>query len=518
MHQPFDHDNPDILWVHPDAPDIGCTGVFENPFSTLEAALDRVKPGQTIVLMAGEYVGDCNIQVSGTIRNPIRICAEPGNPVTIKSACWFFYDTSDLIVADITFTDALFGAISVIGTCNRNRFENLHFVNCGTRGQTACTFYMGGAGGGCNIVEACDFENDRLQMTPPGRITTKPFDTEDVLSTMPNGTAAVSVGILLAQGDADSGEPIVKNIIRKNRFSGYGYGIIVGSDESRVVRCGHIIEYNTMNWCSREGILVKSGDTTVRGNIVTSCGGVAIGVQSELDCHIEGNRIVESGTGIQIHGKGHTIANNCIVDCREGAIRVRGFSESKAGPAINCFIERNSLVNCTSLPADDTMHICGVLIDPGTTGIIQQNLIFGSGKPYAVVAPSKNGQNRTPEITRFVIKDNCASGGCTPAEGVGCAEIIFTDAKNGDYGTTGECGASGWVVTPEGFNPSVDDNDGEIDYREASILEDEEGNLLIPGEDERGNLFGNFFAEELSEEQQENDMDQRPFWYPGDAD
>jgi hypothetical protein len=93
----IDRDNRDIIWINPAAADEG-KGFFEKPFSSIEAGLERVKPGQAIVLQGGEYTLDLNIQVSGTARNPIQILAEPDAEVIIKAACWFFYDTSDLIV------------------------------------------------------------------------------------------------------------------------------------------------------------------------------------------------------------------------------------------------------------------------------------------------------------------------------------------------------------------------------------------------------------------------------------
>ena len=85
----FSQDDPDLIYINPNAAD-GGRGSLEQPYSTIEEGLARVKPGQTILLSAGEYTGDLNIQVSGTARNPLRIIAEPGNAVTIRSACWFF--------------------------------------------------------------------------------------------------------------------------------------------------------------------------------------------------------------------------------------------------------------------------------------------------------------------------------------------------------------------------------------------------------------------------------------------
>ncbi|MBN1575968.1 MAG: right-handed parallel beta-helix repeat-containing protein [Chitinispirillaceae bacterium] len=470
------HDNPDLIWINPTAADEG-HGSFEQPYSSIEKGLERVKPGQALVLSAGDYASDCNIQVSGTARRPIHILAAPDAAVTITSACWYFYDASDLVVSGLTFADAPYGAVSVIGKCSRNRFDALRFINCGVRKEAACALYIGGAGGCCNIVENCSFEH-------------APREEHEAIA-----PKNASIGLMIAQGDAASGNPIVNSLIRHNRFVNYGYGILIGGEESGAVRCGHIVEYNTVRNCSHGGILIKSGDTLARGNVVEGCPCDALSVQSELDCTVEGNRIIDCLRGIAVHGRGHTVADNCLVRCGGGAIRVGGASS-------NCFIERNTFVNCSSPSGGDDPPVAGILIDPGTTGIVERNLVYGTGKPYAIVqalqqAHGGSGKASRAPATRFVIRDNGVAGGCSLLDGVGAVAVTFADPDGDDYNNGCGSGASGWVLTPQGFDPDVDETPGDIDYREASILEDETGELIVPGDEEggRGNLFGNFFAE-----------------------
>ncbi|MBN1306945.1 MAG: right-handed parallel beta-helix repeat-containing protein [Chitinispirillaceae bacterium] len=478
----FHHDNPDLIWINPGSPCDG-HGSFEQPYSSIEEGLKRIRPGQALILFPGNYVSDLTIQVSGTARRPIHICAAPGATVTISSACWFFYDTSDLVVSGLTFTDAQSGAISVIGRCSRNRFDDLRFINCGVHKEAACALYFGGAGGCCNIVENCSFEHAPREKY--GGIT-------------PNNA---SIGLMIAQGDAATGSPIVNSLVRRNRFVNYGYGILVGGEESGAVRCGHIIEYNTVQNCSHGGILIKSGDTLARGNVVEGCPGDALSVQSELDCTVEGNRIIDCLRGIVVRGRGHTVADNCLVRCGGGAIRVDGASAPHCGASSNCFIERNTFVNCSSPSDGDDPPVAGILIDAGTTGIVERNLIYGAGKPYAVVQASRparrrGGRTSRGEDTRFVIRDNAADGGCSLLDGVETIAVKFADPARDDYRNGCGSGASGWVLAPQGFDPAVDETPGSIDYREASILEDDNGEFIIPGENEecRGNLFGHFFA------------------------
>ena len=474
------HDNPDCLWINPDLFDDG-DGTFEHPYCAIETGLERVQPGQAVVLQAGNYGADCNIQVSGTAHRPVRIVAMPGAEVVVRSACWFLYDTSDLILSGISFVDAPFGALSVIGSCSRNRFEDLMFVNCGGRRETACTLYIGGAGGGCNVVENCSF------LRPSG------------------GAAAAtdaSIGLMIAQGDTAHGSPIVNCLVRRNRFENYAYGVVVGGDESRSARCGHIVEYNELSGCFREGILVKSGDTRIRANLVEKSTGGALSLRSELDGSVEDNRIVECGRGVFVHGTGHSVAGNCIVRCAGGALQVGGVSEDDHGTTENCFIENNTFIDCSSPYRDGESTVAGILFDRGTTGIIQRNLIVGTGKPYALVQSTVDGCERGASgETRFVIKDNYAAGGCLTQDGVGEMSVSFDNAQAGDYSNTSGVGAAGWVLKPQGFDPDCDTYGDQEAYREASVLEDDAGNLILPGGDDdcMGSLFGRFFNDAASD-------------------
>src|SRR5512136_894987 len=117
----FDKNDPSVLWISPQAKS-GGDGTHENPFRDIERAIAIVKPGMTLLLRAGVYCGDRTFDISGTLHQPIRIAAEPGAAVEIKSACWFFYDVSDVIVSGLVFREAPNSALSVIGACSRNRF------------------------------------------------------------------------------------------------------------------------------------------------------------------------------------------------------------------------------------------------------------------------------------------------------------------------------------------------------------------------------------------------------------
>ncbi len=124
----LDPNDPSILWVSASAGD--GNGTRDNPFESIVRALAVVRPGQTIVLLCGEYADTVTIEISGTLHQPVRIMADPNGRTVVKNA-WFLYDTSDLIISGFTFSNVPAVALSVIGACERNRFENLAFIECG---------------------------------------------------------------------------------------------------------------------------------------------------------------------------------------------------------------------------------------------------------------------------------------------------------------------------------------------------------------------------------------------------
>ena len=300
----FDKNAPSILWVSP-AGSHG-DGTFDRPFGAIERALEIVKPGTTVVLKRGVYPGDVTFDISGTLHEPIRLVADGGAGVEALGACWFFYDVSDIIVSGITFKEAPFGAISVIGRCRRNRFDNLRFVKCGTSGKTSCTLFFGGSGSNCTMVENCRFEH------APQRKGAAP------------DPSAMAIGLMVGDGDAAAGEPCTDHVFRKNIFVNYDYGILVGAGETPAGHYGHIVEYNAVEACGVEGIMVKCSDTLVRGNRVERCPGTGIAVGAGKGSMVDSNRIVDCGHGIMVNGVGHTVTGNCIVHCRSEAIGICG--------------------------------------------------------------------------------------------------------------------------------------------------------------------------------------------------
>jgi len=448
----LDKNDPSILWVSPSVKRSG-DGTRENPFGGIERAIAIVNPGMTILLMAGVYGGDRTFDISGTIRQPIRIAAEPGAAVEILSACWFFYDVSDVVVSGLTFNNAPGGAVSVIGACARNRFDGLLFVNCGKNDAASCTLFFGGAGGSCNVVANCRFERE-----PPR--------APAALS-----SAAKSIGLMVSEGDTDGGEPITDHVFRKNYFVNYDYGILIGTGDAPAGQYGHIVEYNTVEQCRLGGILVKCSDTTVRENLIMRCPDRPVAVAAGSGSVVDSNRVLDCGRGIQVNGDGHTVVNNCIVRCKGEAIGVNGETKmQERRAASNVLIENNTCIDCgTVQEGGGEMRVAGVRIDAGATAIVRRNIFSGEGKPYAGTAALHDKKNQS------LIIENIASGRCEAMEGMAAAAVAFKNAADDDFTNDSGRGASGKVLTSVAFEPESDAVDEADGYRcGAGALDDEE--------------------------------------------
>ena len=418
--------DPRCVWVAPGNDGSG-EGTCEKPFRSMDKALDRLQPGRILVLSEGVYHGDMTIQKSGGIDLPLRIMAAEGATVEWEGACWYFYDVSDIICSGITFRNSPAMAISVIGKCLRNRFESLKFINCGIEREESCTFFFGGSGQACNIVESCIFER-----APKG----------------PGQEKATAVGILISEGDFQGGEPNCDLIISKNTVNNYAYGILVGSHDITSGEYGHVISHNTLNGCTDEGIMVKCGDTQVRGNVLRNCVRHSISVIAGKYSAVEDNRIIDCGKGIRVSGTGHTIANNCIIRCDEEAIRVASQSLLQNVPGSNVIIEQNTCIGWGK--GSDTTERGGIFIEPGTTCIIRNNMFHGRGLPLEfpgnVTGPFQYAE-------KHIFSGNLSSGGCRPINGSIAAEVGFSSADLDNYTNDSGYGACGWMLCPDPYDP-----------------------------------------------------------------
>ena len=471
----LEKNDPRFIWVAPQECS-GGDGSYGNPYDSITMAMELAHPGQIVVLKAGRYIGDVTIQKGGTIDKPVRIVAEEGADVQCIASCWFFYDVSDVICSGIVFKDSPGMALSIVGKCMRNRFEFLRFINCSLEKESACTFFFGGSGQACNTVESCFFER-----TPEAMSGARPHK-------------GASVGLMIAEGDLLEGDANRDLIISKNVFSRYDYGLIVGSSDSTDGEYGHHVVYNTFDNCASEGIMVKCGDTLVKGNVVRNCGHHSISIPAGTGSIVEDNRIVDCGWGIRVAGKGHSISNNCIVRCSEASLGVLSSNSPEMACAINILIEGNTFVGGNPVRAKN----CGIRIEPMTTCIVRKNLFHDTVAPYEITGSKvahghKAGHLPSPDKKNFLISDNIVSGACAPLGGCVPAKVVFLSAALDNYVNDSGYGAFGWMLSPEAYDPgpnvfceppAADADEGREENREAVESDDEPAETIEVEENE----------------------------------
>jgi hypothetical protein len=444
-------EDPRYVWVCASG-ELSGDGTRKSPFGRIKSSLVNVQSGQVIVLLGGTYQGDVTFEAcGGSMEMPLRIVADDtadASKVIVNGSCWYFYDVSDLIVSGIAFKDSPLGSIAMVGACARNRFEYLKFENCCARDKASCSLFFGGSGASCNIVEQCTFERP-AQPRSEGK---KPDDR--------------TVGIMISEGDAQEGTPIIDHVIRKNRFVNYDYGILVGTDDATEKQYGHLIEYNTVDNCVTEGIMVKCGDTQVRGNTVRNCRGNSISVVAGEGTVVEDNRILDCGTGIRVAGKGHTVANNCIVRCGEEAIRAMDKIGKTGIRTQNLFIEKNTCVAWSQNRQNP--YFPGISIAPECCAVVQKNLFLGPGKPYNIES-GHTSINACKTSRHYILDNYSAAHTCEPASGMSCGQVIFSGIALDNYENNTGYGAEGWVVKPEPFDPDKEADMNPVEINELDL-------------------------------------------------
>ncbi|MDR0306776.1 MAG: right-handed parallel beta-helix repeat-containing protein [Chitinispirillales bacterium] len=447
----FDIEDSKNIWVSPDCGNSSEAGTYEKPFSSVSAALKIVSPGQNIILLPGIYAGDQTIEISGSLKKPVYIAASGGGAV-IEGGCWYFYDASDLVVSGLVFRNTPHGAISMIGDCKRNRFHEIDFRDCGTAGKASCTFYFGGCGARFNLVENCSF----IRST----------------GTAGNGFSAQAAVVALMVSDGDSDNPLTNHIFRRNSFCNYDKAIILGTGSIDEFESGHIVEYNKIENCGFEGIVVKCGDVQIRDNLISVCGQAGIAISGGSFSVIENNRVSSSSQGVTVNGTGHSVNGNCFNKCQFSAVTACG-SQDDSQAAGNLFIQENTIVNCGA--ADNGS---AVIIEGGASCIIQKNLFYGSARACSFQSHIDGAQSAASmKKSQTIISGNLAWGGSHKLDGVLIDNGEFRKLSDDNFENESGFGAKGWVLSPDTFDKQAGEAlNAQENYAEVYVPENEDEN------------------------------------------
>ncbi|MCX4679030.1 polysaccharide lyase 6 family protein [Streptomyces sp. NBC_01433] len=255
----------------------------------LQAAIDRARPGDRIVLADGGYTvpSDRPLTVRnkrGTARAPITIAAQSLGGVVLGGVQSFVLDASSHItLSGFSFRQS--STLEIPENCShirltRNDFqladiEGLHWV----------------------MVRADDSEVDHNHFH--GKTT---------------------LGVYLCVEGAGTEEMAQRVHVFRNYFSDHSFA---GSNGGEPIRLGlspralssahAVVEYNLFERANGdpEAISVKSSDNTIRYNTVRdSLGGIVL--RHGNRSRVEGNHLIGGTDGLRIYGDDHVIVNNYL--------------------------------------------------------------------------------------------------------------------------------------------------------------------------------------------------------------
>ncbi|MFD9424393.1 MULTISPECIES: polysaccharide lyase 6 family protein [unclassified Streptomyces] len=255
----------------------------------LQAAIDRARPGDRIVLADGSYTVPPDRPLTirnkrGTARAPITIAAQSLGGVVLGGVQSFVLDASShLTLSGFSFRQS--STLEIPENCShirltRNDFqladiEGLHWV----------------------MVRADDSEVDHNHFH--GKTT---------------------LGVYLCVEGAGTEEMAQRVHVFRNYFSDHSFA---GSNGGEPIRLGvspralssahAVVEYNLFERANGdpEAISVKSSDNTIRYNTVRdSLGGIVL--RHGNRSRVEGNHLIGGTDGLRIYGDDHVIVNNYL--------------------------------------------------------------------------------------------------------------------------------------------------------------------------------------------------------------
>lgn len=380
----------------------GGDGSAQAPFGGIAEAAALARPGDTILVAAGEYrLGDVALECSGA----------PGAPITIKS------DGSQAAVLAATRL--------MLSRCAHVSIEGFRFAE-----------------------------------PPSGYVQFGPYcrhcaviDTVAIRETAGGGTG-MSVPGPASQHILFEGNTVKLNhggvginfncqrynwhiTLRNNDISGCYYGCQSGGGSYPTAPPGyHIIEGNTFhdNW--KDGVHTKGTDQIIVGNHFYNNTGHAITTRYGSRNIIIGNYLHDNGNGIRLHSPSHFVINNLIYNNRGIGIHASSWPGGLASasapfnfepsyePAHELWIANNTIYGNGEQPID---------CNTGARLMLLRNIIVGNGPEEPAIAFAKGGHARQVDANIYF---NCYRPVLREYEGGAYDRVIdpeFTDAKAGDF-------------------------------------------------------------------------------------
>ncbi|MFJ7254155.1 chondroitinase-B domain-containing protein [Streptomyces sp. NPDC098085] len=270
----------------------------------LQAAIDRARPGDRIVVADGRYTVPSDRPLTirnkqGTERAPITVVARSRGGVVLDGEQSFVLDASSHItLSGFSFRQS--STLDIPPNCSHIRLTRNDFQLADIEGVHWV------------MVRADDSEVDHNHFH--GKST---------------------LGIYLGIEGADTEEMAQRVHVHRNYFSDHSFA---GSNGGEPIRLGvspralssahAVVEYNLFERANGdpEAISVKSSDNTIRYNTIRdSFGGIVLRHGNRN--RVEGNHLIAGTEGVRIYGNDHVIVNNHLAGLSGRAMVIGSGSE-----------------------------------------------------------------------------------------------------------------------------------------------------------------------------------------------
>lgn len=332
-----------FLWLAKTAP---AQTTVVGDTAALQAALAKARPGDSILLKAGEYKDvPLVIETSGTVQQPLVIAAQQPGTVLFTGSSFVRFGADHVTLAGIRFTNGFTTQGALIEFSNHGKQLANH----------------------CRLTQ-CVIEN----YSRPERFNT---DHWIVLWGQYNRVDHCVIGDKLNSGTTlivelnDERSQNNYHSIDSNYFKGHS---ALGSNGGETIRVGvsrysltpshTAIHHNYFERCNGEVeiVSIKSGSNDISNNLFYECEGALVlrhGSKNQVSNNIFiGNNKPFTG-GVRVINPGHTVSNNLFIDLAGQRFHA-GFSVLNGVPnssinrytqVTNATIDHNTFIRCSSI-------------------------------------------------------------------------------------------------------------------------------------------------------------------------
>ena len=340
-------------------------GSLEKPFGRVQRALEGARPGDTIILRAGEYAETVTITCSGAPGALVTIRSEAPHEAVVRGHVWRLSDCCWVRLEDIHFAEPKGPAISL----------GPYVRHCEIVGNQVVREAKGGGGG----------------MTVRG-----PGASHNLFE---GNTIRLNHGGVGLQINCQRWNWHIT--IRRNDIAGCYYGIQSGGGSYPTAPPGyHLVEENELhdNW--KDGYHSKTTDNIIRGNHIHHNSSSGITTRYGSRNVIVGNRVHDNGShGMRLHSKSHFVINNLVYGNGGSGIYLGSWPGSKEGqfpynfepyyePPHEVWIAHNTLYGNAKAP---------VFADRGSQIMLLRNILVGPGPEHPAIEFGAGGIARQVE-------------------------------------------------------------------------------------------------------------------------